>query len=295
MSPVDIVTSKRSARSNAAKVEGRRTPAPQPDSAGSSALASPAVQLQDVAVRFETKRTHVTALQNITLDVPTGQFLSIVGPSGCGKSTLLKIVSGLTRTSAGRASLRGNEVTGPRPDIGYVFQRAALLEWRSVRSNILLQAEVRKLNKTLAAQRADELIEMTGLRGFEDALPHELSGGMQQRVALCRALLHRPPVLLMDEPFGALDALTREQMNVELRRIWRETDTTVLLVTHSIAEAVYLADRVIVISERPGTIVEDIAIDLPVERDYSATMAAPVFAEATSHIRSLLGSTGHAD
>lgn len=258
-------------------------------------VGPPAVRLQNVAVRFETKRAHVTALRDITLDVPTGQFLSIVGPSGCGKSTLLKIVSGLTRTSAGTAALLGSPVTAPRPDIGYVFQRAALLEWRSVRKNILLQAEIRKMPKDEANRRTDELIEMTGLRGFEEALPHELSGGMQQRVSLCRALLHRPPVLLMDEPFGALDALTREQMNVELRRIWQETGTTVLLVTHSIAEAVYLADRVIVISQRPGTIVEDISVDLPVERDYSQTMAAPAFAEATSHIRSLLGSSGHAD
>jgi NitT/TauT family transport system ATP-binding protein len=260
-----------------------------------SAAGVPAVRLDDVGVRFATKRTHVTALEHVSLDVPTGQFVSIVGPSGCGKSTLLKIVSGLTKTSTGSASLLGNTVKGPRPDIGYVFQRAALLEWRSVRKNILLQAEIRHMEKGEAAARADELIEMTGLRGFEDALPHELSGGMQQRVALCRALLHRPPVLLMDEPFGALDALTREHMNVELRRIWQETGTTVLLVTHSIAEAVYLADRVVVISKRPGTVMEDIPVDLPVERDYSETMAAPTFGETTAHIRTLLGAGGSAD
>ena len=270
------------------------SPAARPASA--TALADvPAVRLTDVGVRFATKRTNVTALTDVTLDVPAGQFVSIVGPSGCGKSTLLKIVSGLTRTSTGTASLLGSTVTGPRPDIGYVFQRAALLEWRSVRRNIMLQAEIRHLAKDVAAARVDELIEMTGLRGFEDALPHELSGGMQQRVALCRALLHRPPVLLMDEPFGALDALTREQMNVELRRIWQETGTTVLLVTHSIAEAVYLADRVVVISQRPGTVVEDIPVDLPVERDYSATMAAPTVGETTAHIRTLLGAGGSAD
>jgi NitT/TauT family transport system ATP-binding protein len=273
------------------------TPVAATATAGSSPRAAnvPAVQLRDVSVQFATKRTRVTALHDVTLDIPAGQFLSIVGPSGCGKSTLLKIVSGLTKTSTGSASLLGSPVTGPRPDVGYVFQRAALLEWRSVRKNIALQAEIRHIPKDDAKRRIEQLIEMTGLRGFEDALPHELSGGMQQRVALCRALLHFPPVLLMDEPFGALDALTREQMNVELRRIWQETGTTVLLVTHSIAEAVYLANRVVVMSKRPGTVLEDIAVDLPVERDYSQTMAAKNFADTTAHIRDLLGASAHAD
>ncbi len=164
-----------------------------------------------------------------------------------------------------------------------------MLEWRTARKNILLQAEMRHLPAREAQQRADELIAMTGLSGFEDAYPHELSGGMQQRVALCRALLHRPPVLLMDEPFGALDALTREQMNVELRRIWRETGTTVLLVTHSISEAVYLADRVVMVTARPGTVAGVVDVDLPVERDYGRTMSDPEFARATQRIRDHLG------
>lgn len=146
-----------------------------------------------------------------------------------------------------------------------------------------------------ARERADELIAMTGLTGFGDALPHELSGGMQQRVALCRALLHEPPVLLMDEPFGALDALTREQLNIEMNRIWRETGTTVLLVTHSVAEAAYLADRVVVMTERPGTIAEVIDVDLPAERDYTATMAHPEFTRVTGRIRTLLGAGADAD
>lgn len=257
-------------------------PRPAPPGAGS-------VSLKGVAVRFRGKQRDVTALSGIDLDVRDGEFTAIVGPSGCGKSTLLKLVAGLLGPSSGEVLLGGERVRGPRHDIGYVFQRAALLEWRSARRNILLQAEMRRMPAQDARRRVDELIEMTGLTGFEDALPHELSGGMQQRVALCRALLHRPPVLLMDEPFGALDALTREQMNTELNRIWRETGTTVLLVTHSISEACYLADRVVVMSPRPGTITETIEVGLPAERDYTATMGRPEFRDATTRIRELLG------
>ncbi|HEY3606017.1 MAG TPA: ABC transporter ATP-binding protein, partial [Pseudonocardiaceae bacterium] len=220
----------------------------------------PAVAITSVSVRFTTRRTRVTALRDVSFDVAPGEFVAIVGPSGCGKSTLLKVVAGLARPTTGEATLAGRPITGPRPDIGFVFQRAALLEWRSVRRNITLQAEMRHLRGTAVRDRVDRLIEMTGLRGFEDALPHELSGGMQQRVSLCRALVHEPPVLLMDEPFGALDALTREQMNVELHRIWRETGTTVLLVTHSIAEAVYLSNRVVVMSARPGSVLEIVPV-----------------------------------
>ncbi|MFJ5261202.1 ABC transporter ATP-binding protein [Streptomyces sp. NPDC088387] len=254
-----------------------------------------AVDIEDVAVRFRSRKRDVTALTDVSLTVGTGEFVAIVGPSGCGKSTLLKLVAGLLRPSAGDVRLHGERVDGPRHDIGYAFQRAALLEWRSARRNILLQAEIRRMPAAVARRRADELIAMTGLEGFEDAYPHELSGGMQQRVALCRALLHRPPVLLMDEPFGALDALTREQLNMELNRIWRETGTTVLLVTHSISEACYLADRVVVMSPRPGTITEIVGIGLPAERDYTETMGRPEFREATSHIRGLLGAASAED
>ncbi|GHC74541.1 ABC transporter ATP-binding protein [Streptomyces flavofungini] len=254
-----------------------------------------AVRLDGVSVRFRTKRKDVTALSDVSLDVARGEFVAIVGPSGCGKSTLLKLVAGLLAPSAGAAVLGGEPVRGPRRDIGYVFQRAALLDWRSARRNILLQAEMRGLPAAAARARADELIRMTGLDGFEDAYPHELSGGMQQRVALCRALLHEPPVLLMDEPFGALDALTREHLNVELNRIWRETGTTVLLVTHSIPEAVYLADRVVVMSPRPGTVTEVIDVGLPRERAYAATLASAEFRGATGRIRELLGAAGAHD
>ncbi|MFF1688981.1 MULTISPECIES: ABC transporter ATP-binding protein [unclassified Streptomyces] len=248
-----------------------------------------AVRVADVDVRFRTKKKDVTALADVSLDVAADEFVAIVGPSGCGKSTLLKLVAGLLSPSSGEVSLYGEQVRGPRHDIGYVFQRAALLEWRSARRNILLQAEMRGMPAAQARARADELIRMTGLTGFEDAYPHELSGGMQQRVALCRALLHEPPVLLMDEPFGALDALTREQLNIEMNRIWRQTRTTVLLVTHSIPEAVYLADRVVVMSPRPGTVTEIIDVGLPAERDYAQTLATPEFRTATGRIRELLG------
>ncbi|MFD4026791.1 ABC transporter ATP-binding protein [Streptomyces sp. NPDC058576] len=253
------------------------------------------VRLADVAVRFRSKKRDVTALSDVSLDVAPGEFVAIVGPSGCGKSTLLKLVAGLLTASSGEVLLGGERVTGPRHDIGYVFQRAALLEWRSALRNILLQAEIRRMEPAQARGRADELIRMTGLTGFEDAYPHELSGGMQQRVALCRALLHEPPVLLMDEPFGALDALTREQMNTELNRIWRTTGTTVLLVTHSISEAVYLADRVVVMSPRPGTVTEIIEVGLPAERDYSETLGRPEFRAAAAHIRDLLGAVSAHD
>lgn len=248
------------------------------------------VEVENVTVSFVSKRSTTTALTGIDMRIESGEFVTIVGPSGCGKSTLLKIIAGLVRPTSGTVGLLGQEVRGPQRDIGFVFQRAALLDWRGVRRNILLQAEMRGMNRVLAGRKADELIELTGLTGFEKALPHELSGGMQQRVALCRALLHSPPVLLMDEPFGALDALTREQLNTELHRIWRETGTTILLVTHSIAEAVFLGTRVEVMSPRPGRLVRGFEVDLPAERDYAEVMTDPRFGALTTQIRELLGS-----
>ncbi|MGN9779378.1 ABC transporter ATP-binding protein [Micromonospora sp. H33] len=259
-------------------------------STAAATLTGNAVDITDLTVRFQSKRSQTTAVDNVSLRVEPGEFITIVGPSGCGKSTLLKIVAGLVKPSSGTVTLLGRPVRQPQKDIGFVFQRAALLEWRGVRKNILLQAEMRGLDRATAARRADELIELTGLTGFEKALPHELSGGMQQRVALCRALLHQPPVLLMDEPFGALDALTREQLNTELNRIWRETGTTILLVTHSIAEAVFLGTRVEVMSPRPGRIVCTFPVDLPPERDYAQVMSDERFDRLATQIRGLLGS-----
>jgi len=258
--------------------------------AAASTLTGSAVDIAGLSVTFRSKRADTAALLDIDLRVEAGEFVTIVGPSGCGKSTLLKLVAGLVRATTGTVSLMGRPVTGPQREIGFAFQRASLLEWRGARKNILLQAEMRGMDREVAGRRADELMAMTGLTGFERALPHELSGGMQQRVALCRALLHQPRVLLMDEPFGALDALTREQLNTELNRIWRETGTTILLVTHSIAEAVFLGTRVVVMSQRPGRIVRTLDVDLPAERDYARVMSDSRFDRLATQIRGLLGS-----
>jgi NitT/TauT family transport system ATP-binding protein len=251
----------------------------------------PIIEVKNLTMRFSSKRSETVALDDVSLSVAAGEFVTIAGPSGCGKSTLLKIIAGLTLASHGDVRLYGQQVTSPQREIGFAFQRSALLEWRGVRKNILLQAEMRGMDRRHAERRADALIELTGLTGFEKALPHELSGGMQQRVALCRALLHEPRVLLMDEPFGALDALTREHMNIEMNRIWRETGTTVVLVTHSVPEAVYLGSRIVVMSPRPGRIVETLTPGLPEERDYGTTLTDPRFTRAAERIRDLLGAT----
>ena len=255
------------------------------------------IEIDDVSVRFSSRRKTTTALTSVSFTVAPGDFVSIVGPSGCGKSTLLKLVAGLVRPTSGEVRLHGQRITDTSSEIGYIFQKAALLEWRNVLQNITLQGEIRHLPKFEVIGRANSLMELTGLNDFANAMPHELSGGMQQRVSLCRALLHRPKVLLMDEPFGALDALTREAMNVELRRIWIETKTTVLLVTHSVAEAVYLSDRVVAMTARPGTVAQILDVDLPRERDYAETMQADEFGAKTSTLRKLLGSnhTGTSD
>lgn len=248
------------------------------------------VDVDGVSVRFDSKKTSVQALQDVDLKIREGEFISIVGPSGCGKSTLLRAISGISPATDGNVLLRGDEVSAPRQDVGFIFQRPALMPWRDVRRNILLQAEMRGMDRRQAEAKCKDLINFTGLNGFEKFLPHELSGGMQQRVALSRALLHEPDVLLMDEPFGALDALTREKMNVEMQRLWRERDMTAALVTHSVAEAVYLATRVIVMGPRPGRIIEEFTVDLPRDRGYEATMESPEFHRVASRVRELLGS-----
>ena len=205
----------------------------------------------------------VRALDAVSLRVGDGEFLSIVGPSGCGKSTLLKILAGLAPATAGSVRYRGETVSKPRHDVGVVFQEATLLPWLSVVRNILVPADVARISRAKLEPRALDLLELVGLAGFHDKYPQELSGGMQQRVAICRALLRQPAVLLMDEPFGALDALTREQMNIELQRIWSMQRNTIVFITHSIPEAVLLSDRVVVMSRRPGRILDVLSIDLP--------------------------------
>jgi NitT/TauT family transport system ATP-binding protein len=215
----------------------------------------------------KSEPTH--ALADIDFRVRRGEFISVVGPSGCGKTTLLKILAGLISRTEGGVSIAGHDVTKPLPEVGMVFQAATLLPWRTILENVMVPAEIQKLDRAKHRAKAMELIEMVGLLGFEDKYPYELSGGMQQRAGICRALVHDPAVLLMDEPFGALDAMTREYMNVELLRIWQEKAATIVLVTHSISEAVFLSDRVIVMSPRPGRITEIVDIDLGRPRDLS--------------------------
>lgn len=209
----------------------------------------------------------VLALSDLSFTIEEKQFVSIVGQSGCGKSTLLKILSGILSRDGGEVLLKDENITGPRPDVGMVFQDAVLLPWRTILQNVMLPIEIRKLDRNLYTKRAKELLELVGLNGFEHKYPNELSGGMQQRASICRALVADPAILLMDEPFGALDAMTREYMNVELLRIWQASGKTILFVTHSIPEAVFLSDCVIVLSERPGTVSEELTIDLPRPRN----------------------------
>jgi NitT/TauT family transport system ATP-binding protein len=234
---------------------------------------------------YQARRSEPThALSDITFSVRRSEFISLVGPSGCGKTTLLKILAGLVGRSSGEVSIAGTDVTRPLPQVGMVFQAPTLLPWRTVLKNVMVPVEVQGLDKDRYRERARELLDMVGLGEFEDSYPYELSGGMQQRAGICRALVHGPAVLLMDEPFGALDAMTREKMNVELMRIQRETGKTVLLITHSIPEAVFLADRVLVMTERPGAIAAIYDVPLPRPRSLDA-MADPAFTELVQRIR----------
>jgi len=233
----------------------------------------------------------VLALDKVDFAIAEHEFVSVIGPSGCGKSTLLMIVSGLTPPSTGIVTIGGRRVEGPYTELGIVFQEDVLLDWRNVLENVLLQADIRGTRSDAAQTRARELLEMVGLAGFETKYPHELSGGMRQRVAICRALLHDPALLLMDEPFGALDALTRDQMNLDLLGFWQKIRMTVLFVTHSISEAIFLSDRVIVMSPRPGKIETIVPVGLP--RPRRLTMRdTPEFAEYTRSVRSVFERAG---
>jgi NitT/TauT family transport system ATP-binding protein len=231
------------------------------------------------------------ALENVSFAVEPGEFISVVGASGCGKSTLLRIIGGLSTATSGQVQLNGTDVNGPRRDIGFVFQAPELLPWRDVLQNAMIGSEVLGLDRETSKRRALELIKLVGLEGFERSRPMELSGGMQQRNAIVRALLHQPNLLLMDEPFGALDALTLEQMGVELVRIWETSQPSVIFVTHSVTEALYLSDRVVVMSTRPGRVQTIIDVGLPRPRDISM-LSDPEIGRKATHIRSLLGA-GH--
>ncbi len=221
--------------------------------------------------RFANGSGAVTALRDVSLSVPREGFVCVVGPSGCGKTTLLRLLSGLLKPTGGTVFFEGRELTRPRRRIGFVFQEANLMPWRSTLANVRLPLELDGTAPSDAERRVRAMIDLVGLHGFEGARPADLSGGMAQRAALARALVHQPDLLLLDEPFGSLDALTRERMSEELTRIWRESEVTVLMVTHSIEEAVLLADRVVVLSERPGSVVLDLPIDLSRPRELGMT------------------------
>jgi len=243
------------------------------------------IELDNLQKHYRTRSgDRVQALGPIDLTIGTGEFITVVGPSGCGKSTLLKMLAGLIPRTSGTIRVNGQAIDGPQRDIGVVFQSPVLLPWKTTFENVMLPATVLKLDRTQTSARAMQLLQMVGLGDFAHRYPNELSGGMQQRVAIARALVHDPAVLLMDEPFGALDAMTRETMNVEIRRIWRESGKTVLFVTHSIPEAVFLGSRVLVLSSRPGCIADVVDVDLGAERDLDV-MTSDRFGIYTRRIR----------
>ena len=227
-------------------------------------------------------------LAGLTFEVADGEFVCVVGPSGCGKTTLLRLLAGLERPTAGRVLLDGAEVDRPRRTVGFVFQEPTLMGWRTVEENVSLPLEVARVPKGEARRRSRELLDLVGLSGFETAYPAELSGGMAQRVALARALVHDPRLLLLDEPFGALDALTRERMGQELLRIWQVRRKTVVMVTHSVSEAVFLADRVLVLSPRPASIAAEVRVDLPRPRT-PAFFDDPAFGALARAVRAAIG------
>ncbi len=249
----------------------------------------PFISISDLSVVYQTRsKESLIAIDKANLGVNDGEFCVIVGPSGCGKSTLLKVLAGLVTASSGQTRIGGESVAAPRDDIGFVFQSATLLPWMTILENVLLPLKVQhRPNRAGWQAHGMELLKIVGLEDFANRYPSELSGGMQQRVGMARALAHDPSLLLMDEPFGALDALTRESMNIELQRIWMLRPKTVLFVTHSISEAVFLADRIIVMSARPGRVIADIAVDLPRPRDV-ATYDSKRFAEYSREVRSYL-------
>jgi len=248
----------------------------------------PILRAERIGVVFASPQGKLEALDDASLEVSPREFVCLVGPSGCGKSTLLRVMSGLLVPSRGHVYLRGKPLDGPSGDVGLVFQGANLMPWRTVRSNIALPLELRGLDAAQIRERVTGLIGLVGLRGFERSYPHELSGGMAQRVAIARALVYDPEILLLDEPFGALDALTRERMNLELLRIWEAQRKTVIMVTHNIAEAILLADRVVVMTSRPGQVVSELPVPLLRPRSQDL-IYSDVFIELSRRIRAAIG------
>ena len=254
------------------------------------ANSAPAVAARNVCKRFQSRTGNVHALDDVSLTIGAGEFVSILGPSGCGKSTLLTMIAGLLPPTAGEIEVLGRPVNGPVHDLGIVFQQHLLLGWRTILDNVLLQIEVRRLNKADYIGRARALLARVGLAEFAKRFPDELSGGMNQRASIVRALIHDPGLLLMDEPFGALDAITRDQMGLDFHHLSREEGKTVVFITHSISEAVFLSNRVVVMSARPGTVAEIVPIELG-ERHFEIR-DEPEFTRYTRHIRRLFESMG---
>lgn len=244
----------------------------------------PALQLQQVSLTYATRRGAIEAIKAVDLSIAPGEFVAVLGPSGCGKSTMLKLAAGLLQASAGQINVAGQAISGPSRSSGVVFQKPNLLPWKTVLANVLLPAQTLGLPLAPARARAIELLELVGLAGFANDYPFELSGGMQQRVGIARMLLHDPALLLMDEPFAALDALSRESLTLELQRIWSSYRKSALFITHSIQEAVFLADRVLVMSPRPGAIIEELSIPLPRPRTLD-TLHDREFADICHHLR----------
>ncbi|TWA78257.1 NitT/TauT family transport system ATP-binding protein [Azospirillum brasilense] len=252
-------------------------------------VAPTLIQIRNLKKTYAAGR--VQALSNINLDIADGEFVCVVGPSGCGKSTLLRILAGLDDYDSGQVMLGTKTVSGPSRDVGVVFQQANLLPWLTVRENVALPLRVGG-GRPDGADDVDRLLEVAGLKDFGGRYPYELSGGMQQRAGICRALVRNPRILLMDEPFGALDALTRERMNLELQRIWQSTGKTVMLITHSISEAIFLADRVIVMSARPGRVLRELTVDIPRPRSNDTIISHPDYPALAKEIRALLTGQG---
>jgi NitT/TauT family transport system ATP-binding protein len=250
--------------------------------------SDPIIIVRNLSAVFRNGNGGLHALDRISFSVSPEEFVCVLGPSGSGKSTLLRILAGLLPASEGEVLFEGEPVSSPRRSVGFVFQKANLMPWRTVLENIMLPLQIENVPHVLALAQAQEMVELVGLQGFENSLPRDLSGGMAQRVAIARALAHDPQVLLLDEPFGALDALTRERMGLELLRIWQARQKTVVMVTHSISEALFLADRVLVLSQRPGQLRLDLRVALPRPRDESIQYTQ-AFGRLARQVRAVIG------